>query len=84
MKGFCGLSNSAEKKEVNISITANITELKLNNLYLNIRSIKNRLDELNCFLKANDTELHVIALTETWLYSNEVAYYNIPNYEWFA
>ena len=39
----------------------------LNILYLNIRSIKKNLDDLNIFLVHNNLFPDLIILTETWL-----------------
>lgn len=53
---------------------------QLNVLYINIRSMKNKLEDIDYLLKTSDKEIHVIALTETWLYPNETSFFNIPNY----
>lgn len=52
----------------------------LNILYINIRSLRNKVDDLMEIVNKHDFEIHIIALTETWIYPNEVEYFNIPNY----
>lgn len=54
------------------------TKEDFNILYMNIRSIKNKCDELNVYLKMEKYDL--IALTEVWLHNNEVQYYNLQQY----
>lgn len=56
-------------------------EKKLKFIYLNIKSLKNNLDQLEAplnddFYKNTD----VIVLTETKIYCNETDYINIPDY----
>lgn len=52
---------------------------KLSIMYSNIRSLRNKIDELKCIVK-NCTTLDIIILNETWLYINEVEYFNIEGY----
>lgn len=52
----------------------------LNILYINIRSLRNKLDDLNHILLTSNKKIHIIVLTETWIYSNEKCYFNIPSY----
>lgn len=53
----------------------------LNVMYINIRSIRNKLDKLETLLQTHTKLTHIIVIAETWLYSNETHLYNIPNYE---
>lgn len=50
-------------------------------LFLNIRSLKNKLDDLKILASNNPTD--VIILNETWLKSNEEIFYKIPGYNAF-
>jgi exonuclease III len=43
------------------------TEDGLNILYLNIRSMKNKISQLEAFVESQNHLVHVIALTETWI-----------------
>ena len=53
--------------------------LKLKFLYLNIRSLRNKLDELEAVV--NEVEnVDIICLTETWLSNCEADYFNLNNY----
>lgn len=44
----------------------------------NIRSIKNKFNELEIIIKLHDPD--IIALIETWLSPNEESIYNLGNY----
>lgn len=64
----------------NISINNNLNDLNI--LYLNIRSIRNKLDDLESIIQHHyKTLTHIIALTEVWIFDNEVEHFNIPNYD---
>lgn len=64
----------------NISINNNLNDLNI--LYLNIRSIRNKLDDLESIIQQHyKTLTHIIALTEVWIFDNEVEHFNIPNYD---
>lgn len=52
----------------------------LNILYINIRSLRNKVSDLVDIIQTSKNILHVIVLTETWIYSNEVNYFDIPSY----
>lgn len=52
----------------------------LNILYLNIRSLRNKMEELQDLIDTYDSEIHLIVLTETWLYPNEKKFYNIKTF----
>lgn len=49
-------------------------------LYLNIRSIREKLHDLELLLQSQNQLIHIIAITEIWIYDNEVNYFNIPGY----
>nr|CAH7713322.1 unnamed protein product [Callosobruchus chinensis] len=46
---------------------------------MNIRSLQNKLEDLQCFVKKEDCD--VLLLTETWLKVNETFLYDIRNYK---
>lgn len=56
--------------------------LKYNILYLNINSIKNKLYDLEDLI-GNLGEIHIIALTEIRIFSEQNQYYNLNNYNAF-
>lgn len=63
----------------------NFKNEQLNIICLNIQSIrnnknKNKFDELNVFIDSFNYIIHVIILTEVWIYSEENTNYNIHNY----
>lgn len=56
---------------------------ELNIIYINIRSIKNKLNDLNTIIKTYKQTIHIIIVSETWLNENETQFYNIQQYESF-
>lgn len=56
------------------------TYQNLNILYINIRSLRNKLDDLNDIVYQNKN-IHIIILTETWIYANEEQYFNIDKFK---
>ena len=54
-----------------------------NVLFLNIRSLRNKLTDLTDYVNLSDVPLHIIALNETWLKSHETKFFNLPGYESF-
>lgn len=57
---------------------------KYNLIYLNINSIRNKLEEIEILLATyKDNSIHFIALTEIKLHDFENQYYNLPNYNVF-
>ena len=53
-------------------------------LHMNVRSIKNKFDEVQNFLTRSDNQWDVISLSETWLKDDIVKYYELENYNVFA
>lgn len=54
---------------------------EINVLYLNIRSLRNKMEELVHLLEVDfGGNIDVLVLTETWLYPSEVDFYNIRSY----
>lgn len=51
-------------------------------LYLNIRSIRNKIEQLENLLSTH-SHTHIIVLTETWLQEDETEYFNLSEYEHF-
>lgn len=52
----------------------------LNVLYLNGRSIRNKLNDIEIFLQNINQVVHLILITETWLDQNDKDFYNLNNY----
>lgn len=49
-------------------------------LYVNIRSMRNKLGDLNDMILANEKTIHIIVLTETWIYPNEQDFFKLHSY----
>lgn len=68
------------ENEVNI-----INESDLNILYINIQSLRNKLDDLQVLIEGIEREtnqsIHLIALSEIWIYENENIQFNLTNYD---
>lgn len=47
---------------------------------INIRSLRQKLHDLEILINSFSQITHIIIITETWLYDNEIDYFNIPNY----
>lgn len=56
-----------------------LSETSLNILYFNIRSCRSKIDYLETYIHSLQQPIHVIVLSETWLYSWEI--FNIQNYQ---
>ena len=54
---------------------------ELSLLHLNVRSIKNKYDELCDYLKSLKIDFSIIGLTETWLTDNYANIFDIPGYK---
>ena len=54
-----------------------------NFLYLNARSLRNSLQDLQNFVDAQRFLVHVIVVTETWLNAADVPYFNLAGYTSF-
>lgn len=62
---------------------SNILSSNVNYLYFNARSLRKNYNEIETFLNCSKTTFHLLVITETWLYSNEVDYYNFKDYQAF-
>lgn len=51
-----------------------------NFLYLNARSLRNSLNDLQDFVNTQNFLVHVIIVTETWLRDSDVIYFNLTGY----
>ena len=60
--------------------TNNIIDSNLNIIYMNIRSLRNKLEHLETLLHTHRL-IHIVILTETWLHENETHLYNLQNYK---
>ena len=56
----------------------------LNVIHWNVRSLKNKLDDLHNFLVSTSITWDVICIAETWLQSGIVEYYNLDHYNMVA
>lgn len=53
----------------------------LNFLYMNIVSLRNKLDNLETYVNSLVDRPDIILITETRLFEHEIMYYNIPGYD---
>lgn len=60
--------------------TPKINDNNLNIFYLNIKSVKNKLDEIKIIMQQSKITFHVIVLIETWLTENDIGMYGLDNY----
>lgn len=54
--------------------------IQLNIMYCNIRSLRNKIDELEVLIDQHP-QTDIIILTETWLYTIEEPYIHFRNFE---
>lgn len=77
-----------EINDLDVNITydldiTNINNVSVNNfncIYLNIRSLRNKLDEILLFLASFNKTIHILILVETWLHESEKSITNLPSY----
>lgn len=77
-----------EINDLDVNITydldiTNINNVSVNNfncIYLNIRSLRNKLDDILLLLSSFNKTIHVLMLVETWLVESEKTITNIPGY----
>lgn len=59
-------------------------ENALNIIHVNIQSIRNKIDELKELVRSieiqTNKKIHIIAISEIWIYENENKYYNIDGF----
>lgn len=69
---------------LNIKIDSDLITLPINIhkntfaniMYLNARSLRNSLNDLQTFIDTQTYCIDIIAITETWLSKNELSYFN--------
>lgn len=54
-----------------------------NFLYINARSLRNSLTDIQIFLDTQKFTIHAIIIVEAWLKQEDIQYYNFMNYESF-
>jgi hypothetical protein len=54
-----------------------------NILYLNARSLRNSLTDLQTFIDAQKFIIHIIVVTETWLKIDDIPFFNLLSYQSF-
>lgn len=59
---------------------SNFIDNKLNLLYLNARSLRNKMDQLDVLIKQTKIEIHIVVCVETWLKPEEERYFGLPGY----
>lgn len=65
--------------DLHVNVVKNY-QIKLSLLHINIRSIHNKLEDLKYFICQINQLPEVVVVSETWLKSNEIDYYNLPGY----
>lgn len=58
-----------------------ISSSGLNIIYINGRSIRNKLTEIELLLNNFNGVVHILVVTETWLKINDVDFFNLANYK---
>jgi len=53
-------------------------------LHMNVRSMKNKVDEIQNCITRSDIQWDIICISETWLKDDIVKYYKMDNYNLFA
>lgn len=74
---FIGKRLLNKKKDNGLINIDNIHSLRIS--YLNITSIRNKLNDFEIFVSMNRT--HIFIVGETWLKSGDEKFYNIPGYQ---
>ena len=59
---------------------SNISEDEFSLMHLNIRSLPKNIGKLSNFLSLIDNKFSIIVLSETWLHSDNVELYEVPDY----
>lgn len=70
----CNISNSSTSQKHNVT---------LNCFHLNIRSLRSNFDSFIALLSNCIDYLSVIVLSETWIFSEEINFYAIPDFDCF-
>lgn len=75
-----------KKKEL-VDLSVDVEEASTSNnvnsfncIYFNIRSLRNKLDEISLFLASFKKTIHILILAETWLHESVKTITNIPGY----
>ena len=58
--------------------------LTIHVIHMNVRSMKNKRDEILDFLTRSGIKWDIICISETWLKDDIIQYYNIESYNLFA
>lgn len=56
---------------------------KINFLYFNARSLRKNFSKVNDFITQSKKMFQILLVTETWLYEDQIQYYNLSNYRAF-
>lgn len=87
-------TNSSQKNDINLNTLTSglnihhqinpVNDVKgdIQVLYLNIRSIRNKIDKLETLINMH-RHIHIIILSETWLCEEETQYFNLSGYTHF-
>lgn len=64
----------------NTLISLNNQNQKINILYFNAMSMRNKLNDIQLFINSFIYPIHIIIITETWLYKEENMFFELPGY----
>jgi hypothetical protein len=53
----------------------------INCLYLNAQSLRNSLNDLQCFITSLNFKIHIVLVVETWIKATEIQFFNLLNYQ---
>lgn len=75
-------------ENINISYTNDLKDKKFQNSDLkvfsfNIRSLRHKFEELTNFIESQDFLIHILVISEIWIYASENISFQIQNYEAF-
>lgn len=83
LKKFSGVHNFSNMKKYPFEISKKLDD-HLCIILLNIRSIRNKLNELVIFIDELNYKPHIIIITESWLRDNEIKFFNLEGYQTIA
>lgn len=68
------------KQIISLSDYTPTSSENLSVMYLNARSLRNKIDYINTLIKSLTTKIHAVVVTEHWLHDEETQFFNLDNY----
>lgn len=75
-QSICKITKQQDNQRISIR---NFDNLKI--MYLNARSIINKVQDLQMFIETTNIKYDIIMITETWLEENQEKYFTFTDYE---